>query len=231
MNHIRGLTSTAQALRQTFLTSVRSQRTVITRSSRINHVHPIQIGLQKRSLQHSRSLAFSDYHKMPTNEAIGAPYVQLVDKDNNLQPPVRLSQVLASFDPREFFLQQVDAGAPDKPPVCKILNKKETKAKERARAKAAKASKIQNKKLELNWAIDAHDLKHRLGQLTTFLEKGYKVELVLTKKKGKRAATVDEIKHVMQSVMDTTKQIGGTQVKGMEGEPGKHVILTVKKEN
>jgi translation initiation factor IF-3 len=223
--------STAQALRQTFLTPLRSPRAALAQSSPLRRLRPLQNGLQRRSLQHSRHLAFfSDYHKMPTNEAIRSPYVQLVNKDNNLDPPVRLSQVLASFDPREFFLQQVDEGAPDKPPVCKILNKKETKAKEKARAKAAKASRVQTKKLELNWAIDAHDLKHRLGQLTTFLEKGCKVELVLTKKKGKRAATVDEIKHVMQSVMDTTKEIGGTQVKGMEGEPGKHVIITVKKE-
>ncbi|KAJ5204447.1 uncharacterized protein N7498_005326 [Penicillium cinerascens] len=231
MNHTRGLMSTAQALRQTFLTPLRAPRAALAQSSPLHHVHPIQSGFQTRYLQHSRCLAFGDYHKMPTNEAIGAPYVQLVNKDNSLDPPVRLSQVLASFDPREFFLQQVHAGAPDKPPVCKILNKKETKAKEKAKAKAAKASRVQTKKLELNWAIDAHDLKHRLGQLTTFLEKGCKVELVLTKKKGKRAATVDEIKHVMQSVMDTTKEIGGTQVKAMEGEPGKHVIITVKKEN
>lgn len=230
MNHTRGLMSTAQALRQTFLAPLRAPRSALVRSSPLRNVLPAQNGLQTRSLQQSRRLAFGDYNKWPSNEAIGGPYVQLVNKDNDLDPPVRLSQVLASFDHREWFLQQVSEGAPDRPPVCKILNKKETKIKEKARAKAAKATKVQTKKLELNWAIDAHDLKHRLGQLTTFLEKGAKVELVLTKKKGKRAATVDEIKHVMQSVMDTTKEIGGTQVKAMEGEPGKHVIITVRKE-
>ncbi|KAJ5127108.1 hypothetical protein N7448_007887 [Penicillium atrosanguineum] len=227
MNHTRGLMSTAQALRRTFLAPLRAPP---SRSRTIQSSPEFQNGLQMRSLQHSRRLAFGDYNKWPSNEAIGGPYVQLVNKDNDLDPPIRLSQVLASFDHREWFLQQVSEGAPDRPPVCKILNKKETKIKEKARAKAAKATKIQTKKLELNWAIDAHDLKHRLGQLTTFLEKGAKVELVLTKKKGKRAATVDEIKHVMQSVMDTTKEIGGTQVKAMEGEPGKHVIITVRKE-
>ncbi|KAJ5147313.1 uncharacterized protein N7443_001091 [Penicillium atrosanguineum] len=230
MNHTRGLMSTAQALRRTFLAPLRAPRAALVQSSPLRNVLPVQNGLQMRSLQHSRRLAFGDYNKWPSNEAIGGPYVQLVNKDNDLDPPIRLSQVLASFDHREWFLQQVSEGAPDRPPVCKILNKKETKIKEKARAKAAKATKIQTKKLELNWAIDAHDLKHRLGQLTTFLEKGAKVELVLTKKKGKRAATVDEIKHVMQSVMDTTKEIGGTQVKAMEGEPGKHVIITVRKE-
>jgi translation initiation factor IF-3 len=230
MNHTRGLMSTAQALRQTFLTSLRTPQLALLQSNPLRNVCPVQNGLQSRFIQHSPRLAFGEYNKWPSNEAIAGPYVQLVNEKNDLDPPVRLSQVLASFDHREWFLQQVGEGAPDKPPVCKILNKKETKVKEKARAKAAKASKVQTKKLELNWAIDAHDLKHRLGQLTNFLEKGAKVELVLTKKKGKRAATVDEIKHVMQSVMDTTKEIGGTQVKAMEGEPGKHVIITVKKE-
>jgi translation initiation factor IF-3 len=89
---------------------------------------------------------------------------------------------------------------------------------------------VQTKQIELNWAIDAHDLAHRLKQLTNFLEKGRKVEVIMKRKKAKRSPTVEEIKQVIQSVLDTTREAGGTQVKAMEGEPGKQVIITVKKE-
>lgn len=227
MTHTRGFVSIAQALRRTFIPPLNTTRAGLVQPLLLR---PIQHGPQVRFLQHSRRLALADTDKAPINEAINAPYVQLVNEENSLEPPVRLSKVLASFDHREHFLVQVSPGAHDRPPVCKILNKKETRDREKARAKAAKASKVQVKQIELNWAIDAHDLAHRLKQLANFLDKGRRVEVVLTRKKGKRAATVEEIKHVMQSVLNTTKELGATQVKAMEGEPGKHVILTVKKE-
>ncbi|KAJ6160586.1 hypothetical protein N7470_003982 [Penicillium chermesinum] len=116
------------------------------------------------------------------------------------------------------------------PPICKILNKLEYKAREKAKEKAAKASKKLLKEMEFNWAIDAHDLQHRLRQLASFVEKGRRVEILLTRKKHKRAPTVEEIKQVMQGVLDTVREAGGTQIKAMEGEPGKQVKITVQKE-
>lgn len=227
MTHTRGLVSIAQALRRTFIAPLNTSRAGLVQPLLLRPTlyHP-----QLRHVQHSRRLALADNDKAPINEAINAPYVQLVNAENSLEPPTRLSKVLASFDHREYFLVQVSPGAPDQPPVCKILNKKETREREKAKAKAAKASKVQVKQLEINWAIDAHDLAHRLKQLANFLDKGRRVEVVLTRKRGKRAATVEEIKHVMQSVLNTTRELGATQVKAMEGEPGKHVIITVKKE-
>jgi translation initiation factor IF-3 len=157
--------------------------------------------------------------------------VQVVNEEGNLDEPQKLLDVLASFDRNKFFCIQVAAAAgPSKPPICKILNKKEYRESEKAKIKAAKSAAQSTKQVELNWAIDAHDLQHRLKQLATFLDKGRKVEVILTRKKHKRSATVDEIKNVMQSVMDTIREAGGTQIKPMEGEPGKHVILTVTKE-
>ncbi|KAJ5578162.1 uncharacterized protein N7459_007126 [Penicillium hispanicum] len=229
MKHLRGLVSTAQALRQTFIAPLNIPKITPLQSL------PVQTGLQMRYFQESRRLARLDARQatktLVQDEAIRAPFVQLVNANGDLEPPTPLSDVLSSFDRSKYFLLQVSPGAPKQPPVCKILNKMEYRENEKAKAKAAKASKIQTKQIELNWAIDAHDLAHRLKQLTTFLEKGRKVEIVLTRKRHKRAPTVDEIKQVMQSVLNTTKDAGGTQVKAMEGEPGKHVTITVKKEN
>ncbi|KAJ5091652.1 hypothetical protein NUU61_006522 [Penicillium alfredii] len=229
MKHTRGLVSTAQALRQVFLAPL-----PISRSGLVP-VNQFQHNGSSRAYHQSSRLAFPDPPAPPKgplkNEAIRAPFVQVVNENNSLDPPMRLSDVLASFDRDEYFLVQVSPSDSEQAPICKILNKAETWQNEKARAKLAKTNKAVTKQIELNWAIDAHDLSHRLNQLKKFLDKGRKVEIVLTRKKHKRAPTVDEIKHVMQSVIETSKEAGATQVKGMEGEPGKHVIITVKKEN
>ncbi|KAJ5166888.1 uncharacterized protein N7482_005669 [Penicillium canariense] len=229
MNHTRGLVSTAQALRQTFINPPR------TPSVSFLQPRPLQNGHQLRYFQQSGRLALRVTRTPPAptlikDEAIGTRLVQLVDEEQNLMPPKRLAEVLDSFDRSKFFLLQVSPADAERPPVCKILNKMEAKQHEKAKAKSAKSAKVQTKQIELNWAIDAHDLSHRLKQLTNFLEKGRKVEVIMRRKKAKRSPTVDEIKQVIQSVLDTTREAGGTQVKAMEGEPGKQVILTVKKD-
>lgn len=105
----------------------------------------------------------------------------------------------------------------------------EAREAERARAKAAHALKASTKQVELNWAIDAHDLSHRLKQLSKFLGKGRKVEIILTRKQGKRPPTAQEVKHVMDSVLETVREADSLQVRPMEGEPGRHVTLVAKK--
>ena len=228
MKHLRGLVSTAQALCQTFIAPLNTSR--LTRPPSV-----AKSFLQRRSFSHTHRLA-CPYARQATktliqDEDIRAPFIQIANEEGNLDPPVSLSEVLSSLDRSKFFLLQVSPAAPKQPPVCRILNKMEYQESEKAKMKAAKIPRVQTKQIELNWAIDAHDLSHRLKQLTTFLQKGRKVEIILTRKRHKRVPTVDEIKQVMQSVLETIKEAGGTQVKAMEGEPGKHVTITVKKEN
>ncbi|KAJ5835223.1 hypothetical protein N7447_001249 [Penicillium robsamsonii] len=229
MNHTRGLLSSAQALRQIFTTSVRSSRVGIL------PFRLVQNAPQFRFFQHSRCLEAREYRppveKPPINEAIRAPFVQVVNDEGDLDPPTRLEDVLESFDHADYFLLQVQEGNYDNPPVCKVYNKKEVRAREKAKAKSARETKVTFKQIELNWAIDPHDLSHRLKQLSTFLEKGRRVEILLTTKKRKRNPTVDEIKQVMQSVLDTIREAGGTQTKAMEGEPGKQLKITAQKMN
>ncbi|CAG8049098.1 unnamed protein product [Penicillium nalgiovense] len=227
MNHTRGLISSAQALRQIFIAPVRTSRVGILA------FRPLQNAPQTRFFQQSRCLELRGYRppveKPPINEAIRASFVQVVNDEGDLDPPTRLEDVLESFDHSEFFLLQVQEGDYDNPPVCKVYNKKEARELEKAKAKSARSSKVTLKQIELNWAIDAHDLSHRLKQLSTFLEKGRRVEILLTTKKRKRKPTVDEIKQVMQSVLDTIREAGGTQTKAMEGEPGKQLKITAQK--
>lgn len=227
MNHTRGLISSAQALRQIFIAPIHTPKIGILR------FNPLQHGTQARFFQQSRFLELREYRPPvdtpPINGAIRASFVQVVNDEGNLDPPTRLDDVLESFDNEKFFLMQVQEGDRDTPPVCKVYNKKEYRAHEKAKAKSARSAKVSLKQIELNWAIDAHDLSHRLKQLSTFLEKGRRVEVLLTTKKRKRNPTVDEIKQVMQSVLDTIREAGGTQTKAMEGEPGKQLKITAQK--
>lgn len=229
MKHIRGLISSAQALRQVFIAPIHTYRIGILPSN------PLRNAAQTRLFQQSCRLQLREYRPPvkapPMNGAIRASFVQVVNDEGNLDPPTRLEDVLESFDHADFFLLQVQEGNRDTPPVCKIYNKKEVREHEKAKAKSARSSKVAIKQIELNWAIDAHDLSHRLKQLSTFLEKGRKVEVILTTKKRKRNPTVDEIKQVMQSVLDTIREAGGTQTKPMEGEPGKQLKITAQKPN
>ena len=228
MGHTRGLVSSAQALRQIFITPGRISRAGILPNT-------LQNGVQTRFFQQSHFLSLREYRPPiqlpPKNEAITARFIQLVNEEGNLEPPTRLEEVLQSFDHKDHFLMQVQPATGDQLPVCKVFNKKEVRATEKAKAKASRATKTSLKSIELNWAIDAHDLSHRLKQLTTFLDKGRKVEVILTAKRHKRKATVDEIKHVMQRVLNTVREAGANQTKAMEGEPGKQVTFTVQKDN
>lgn len=169
--------------------------------------------------------------KQLRNENIHANVVQVVNDDGRLGPPQHLQDVLESLDRSKFSLIQVSPGQPHKPPVCKIVNKVALQEQERVKAKAAHSLKTSVKQLEMNWAITAHDLSHRLKQLTAFLDKGRKVEITLTRKKGKRPPTVEEVKQVMDSVMQAMKEANAMLVKPIEGEPGKHVLIIAKQKD
>lgn len=231
MKHMRHLISTTQALRRIFVTPLQVSRLQSLRhvsapplsQARLYHATPPSLAVAR-----SRP-STADPGSQLKDEDIRADIIQVVNEQGSLDPPARLRDVLKSFDRREHYLIQVSPTLRDRPTVCKIVSRVAMREQERAKAKAVQATKVSSKQIELNWAINAHDLAHRLKQLTTFLDKGRKVEIILTRKKGKRHPTVEEIKHLMDSVIETVKEANALQVKPMEGEPGKHVVLVVKK--
>jgi translation initiation factor IF-3 len=230
MNHLHGFVTTAQALRYVFL-----HRPQIKRYS--FHIYQfLQSDIRFRSLHYARTrtaakTAASAQSKtgIIQNEDIRADTIQLVNENGSLDPPERTADVLRSLQRNEYALVQVSPGGVNQPPVCKILSKRMMREQEKAKAKATHSSKMTTKQIELNWAIDPHDLSHRLKQLLSFLDKGRKVEITLTRKKGKRAPTVEEVNNLMDSVMDTIEEANAMQVKPMEGQPGKHVLIIATK--
>lgn len=233
MQHIRGLVSTAQALRCTFVTPLE-----ITRTQFLRH-NPIQSQTQSRIIHSTRPRPSANTGTLNTgakqnglqDENIPANFVQIASEDGKLQPPQRLRDALASINRSQYFILQVSPGSREQLPVCRVVSKQAVREYVRSKEKAAHASKTSLKQIELNWAIDSHDLSHRLKKLTEFLEKGRKVEISLTRKKGKRAPTPDEVKQVMASVVETTQKADAAPVKPIEGEPGRRVLMVVKKKD
>ena len=112
-------------------------------------------------------------------------------------------------------------------PVCKIVSKKDyhkqqekrkADAKEKRRASALTSSV---KTLELNWAIDANDLSHRLNRAQEFLAEGRKVEIVLAAKKRGRKASPEECQGVLKRIRGVVGGVDGAkEERPMEGKLG-----------
>ncbi|KAK1144029.1 hypothetical protein N8T08_005938 [Aspergillus melleus] len=227
MKHMRDLISTAQVLRHVFVTPLQVPRFHIPRRALAPTLNQSRLYASPRSLQNQPAQSQKPAQLM--DEDIEARFIQVVNEEGGLNPPALLRDVLRSIDRKQYFVMQVSPTLYDRPTVCKIVSRIELREQERKKAKAAHALKVSTKQIELNWAINANDLEYRLKQLKTFLLKGRKVEVILTRKKGKRAPNVEEIKHLMDSVIEAIKGVKATQVQPMEGVPGKHVVFVVKK--
>lgn len=117
-------------------------------------------------------------------------------------------------------------------PVCKIQSKRDiyleqarktAEAKEKKRLSAITSSV---KTLELNWAIDANDLGHRLERMREFLEEGRKVEVVLAAKKKGRKASTQECEGVLRRIRAVVDEVDGSREdKAMTGSLGTFTTL------
>ncbi|KAI9827800.1 MAG: hypothetical protein M1832_004289 [Thelocarpon impressellum] len=106
-------------------------------------------------------------------------------------------------------------------PVCKIVDKQEHRQVEKARGRQPKNFNNVVKQVEINWAIDANDLGHRLDRMEEFLGKGMRVEVVMaSKRKGKgRRATPEEAGAVLAKIRSRLKDLNGVrETKNMEGK-------------
>ena len=163
------------------------------------------------------------------DEEIQSQFVHIVDSSGKLGPAITRFDALHSFDRQTHHLVQVapllesdPATGEPTPPVCKVISKEELRAIERSKSKAkTKKSPDQlTKQLEINWAIDQHDLQHRLKRFAEFLEQGRRVEILLARKKSGRQATTDEALHLLEILRGTCEDVGGKEWKMMEGKVG-----------
>ena len=107
----------------------------------------------------------------------------------------------------------------NKSAICKVVSKKVATYAERAKRKTAKNSETVVKELVMNWAIDPHDLGHRLDKMQQLLGKGFRMQIFLSGKRRGRKATFEEAEKVLNSIKERARTMNATEWKTMEGYP------------
>lgn len=161
--------------------------------------------------------------------------------DGSLSEPRPTAAVLAEL-PRGYSLVMVATPAPPSPSppgapvlirppaaICRLVDTQAAAAAEaEAEKKLQEEKKLmrQSKTLELNYAIAAHDLGHKMKRLNEFLAKGLRVEILLARKRGSRKTTPEEESKLVESVREVALAVpGATEYKKMDGVVGKVVTL------
>ena len=136
--------------------------------------------------------------RRPRNDEIKYHLVQLVDQETGrLNPPTALSAVMASIDRKTHFVELVK----ETPfPIVKIADKKAVYAAMK-RLQRTKKPPISTKEIQLTWCAGAADWDHKLRKVREELEKGNRVDVVLTPKRGKRVPSLPEMEARVQDTL------------------------------
>ncbi|CAK7202083.1 hypothetical protein SEUCBS139899_004803 [Sporothrix eucalyptigena] len=166
--------------------------------------------------------------RLPRGRNIFHSHVLLVSPDGLLSEPRPTNVVLRGVNRileslEVLAMPNPDQFGPSHPrgrfPICHIVNVIEERKREGDRLAAERKKTVAKKELELNWAIDLHDLEHRLKKLREFLAKGLLVDIALTNKKRGRKATDQEAREVIRRIREAIAEVPGSKErKAMEGE-------------
>lgn len=123
------------------------------------------------------------------------PYriVRVVNPDTGkLDPPTRLTDVLASVDSKTWRVELVTE---DPEPIVRVVDRRESyekwKEQKKAFRKGVKAG--EQKEIQITWGVDAGDLKHKIMKARAELEKGCRVDIVIAPKRGQKLPKPNEM--------------------------------------
>ncbi|KAH6896463.1 hypothetical protein BKA70DRAFT_1316531 [Coprinopsis sp. MPI-PUGE-AT-0042] len=147
---------------------------------------------------------------------IGIPYVHLLtDSDRTLPPHMQtgslrsLDEIIESVDPNEFAVELVS----EDPPVVKLVNLEKARLETlmaRQKSKKGAGQRDLHKEVQLTWSMAEADETHKLLKARQELEKGNRVDLVYSPKKGTKPPPKLEIqfkiKEIMQKFEDVAKE-------------------------
>ncbi|KAJ5050682.1 uncharacterized protein L3040_002557 [Drepanopeziza brunnea f. sp. 'multigermtubi'] len=232
MRSSRCVSSIATALHKIFILPLehrQSQFAIRTTSTSSTSFHstllsppPIQYQQRRYASKYkaTEKPTTAEKSRLPRDDEIRSWSVSLVDENGRLCDPRPTHDVLATIDRKVSTLVVVVPADPHThaPPICKIFNKQALRESETARLKAAKGGGVTTKTMELNWAIGANDLGHRMGKLKGWLEKGWRVEVLVAGKRKGRKANEEEAEGVLGAVRGVLAEAGGKETKPMEGK-------------
>jgi translation initiation factor IF-3 len=139
------------------------------------------------------------------NLDIGYPIVRLVDPETGrLCPPTALADIVSSIDLNTHFVTLVNE-RPD--PVVKVVSK-QADADKRKGVKEKGKKQTEVKTIQLTWGVAAGDLAHKVKKVRLELEKGNRVTVVYTPKKGQRIPSPREMESRARKILELTQDIG-----------------------
>lgn len=167
----------------------------------------------------------------PRDHEITDPQIMVID-NGAMEGPLATPFVLTKLDQASESLRMISPYVPadakngrPKPEfaVCKIVNKKDEyeRQKQVKERKKAAAAKPKTKELEFTWAISEHDLTTKLRQMGGFLDKGFKVDVLVAKKKGSRQqVSASEAEAVTKKIREEVVAQGAREAKPATGQVG-----------
>ncbi|KAG8158798.1 hypothetical protein KVR01_011241 [Diaporthe batatas] len=167
--------------------------------------------------------------RMPRDEEIAWPYVHVKPPPGavghpSIDIPRPLKEVLAELDRKTTYLEALAVPDPEEKgsprwPVCRVVNKMEEMARLKDIRDRKKKGAVKEKEVELTWTLAPHDLDHKLKTLQKFLNKGYKVQVLIQKKvRGKATANESDAKELIERVTKAIQEVNGAKEwKGREG--------------
>ena len=206
--------------------------------------HPSEQGPTRdsRSVRAHKQKGGGSPPTLPRDEDIRrvSDHVVLRREDGQLTEPRPLSAVLTEAQIRDQTVVTIVVPRPGQTkgsryPICVVLDRASYEeaearraAEERERAVGERRARKGMKELEINWAIDNHDLEHKMRKFREFLGKGLRVDVLLLRrprKKG-RQATQEEVQETLRKVREVAESVAGTrEYKGASGVIGERYQL------
>lgn len=147
------------------------------------------------------------------NERIRIPQVLVIHEGNNLGV---MDTRDALRKARSFGLDLVEVAPKARPPVCQIMDYGKFMFDKSKRSKN-KGQTAKEKELSFRYVIDSHDLETKANQARKFLEKGYKVKLVV-KFKAREKAHKNKGFSALERIIDLLKDVAEVEkAPGFEG--------------
>jgi translation initiation factor IF-3 len=160
-----------------------------------------------------------------SNFQIKAPQVRVVRDGHNLG-------IMEVYEARriaqDLGLDLVEISPGSKPPVCQVMDYGKFMYEKSKKQKDHKSSQIKEKEICFRYVIDDHDLQTKANQAKKFLEKGFKVKLMV-KFKARENAHKDQgfvaMKKCIEMIGDTgtleksPSLEGGTIVSRLNSNP------------
>lgn len=162
-------------------------------------------------------IPFRAVHKTSTPDATRRPrdmeipfkVVQLVHPETGkLSEPMALTAVIDSLPDKK--LEYVELVTKDPGPIVKIVNKKDAFEKRKLAKKKASvvAKRNTHKEVQLTWGAAEGDYTHKVARIREELEKGSRVDLVFSHKKGQVLPTPDEMREQVRATVEMLADVG-----------------------